>query len=205
VGAFLWIDQNFNKAHIDMASELDITASSLGYKIRLLRQRLRRTLDKTATAAGLSTPFLSQIERGLANPSLRSLLGISRALGVPVNYFVDTPGEERSVCRADELKLFSFADSATLFGRLTDGSPNHQLDSMLVKIPPWNEQPQVSICAGEQFLYVLTGEVRLRLEDKLFILAAGDSAHFESTLPHSWGNAKGVEAVVVWVGTPHLL
>jgi transcriptional regulator with XRE-family HTH domain len=188
-----------------MASELETTTLSLGYKIRVLRQRLRHTLDRTATAAGLSTPFLSQVERGLANPSIRSLLGISRALGVPVQYFVDSPSEERSVCRADKLKLFGFADSATLFGRLTDGSPGHQLDAMLVKIPPWNEQTQVCTRAGEQFLYVITGEVRLRLEGKIFILATGDSAHFDSTLPHSWGNAKGVEAVVVWVGTPNLL
>lgn len=66
-------------------------AVALGSKIRALRQRLKRTLDDTATAAGISKPFLSQVERGLASPSLTSLAGIAQALGVTVQYFVDTP------------------------------------------------------------------------------------------------------------------
>src|SRR5260370_11535451 len=93
-------------------------ALELGSTIRAVRQRLKRTLDETATAAGISKPFLSQVERGLASPSITSLAGIAYALGVKVQYFVDTPSEERSVCRADELKFFGFADSANLFARM---------------------------------------------------------------------------------------
>lgn len=50
----------------------------------------------------------------------------------------------------------------------------------------------------------MSGEVSLTLEGKTFLLAAGDSAHYQSTVPHSWANPTQSEAVVVWVGTPTL-
>ena len=176
----------------------------LGSKIRALRHRLKLTLDDTASAAGISKPFLSQVERGLASPSITSLAGIAHALGVTVQYFVDTPSEERSVCRGDQLKFFGFADSANLFARMTNLSGGRQLEAILVKMPPGQKRSEVTTHAGEEFLYVIAGEVSLTLEGKTFVLHAGDSAHYESTVPHSWANTARVESVVVWVGTPRL-
>jgi transcriptional regulator with XRE-family HTH domain len=181
-------------------------AEVLGAKIRRLRHRLKCTLEDTATAAGISKPFLSQIERGLANPSTESLKGISNALGVTVQYFMDTPSEKRSVCRARQLEFFGLPDSATLFARLTRKSERGQLEAILVKMPPGQIRlADVPAHAGEEYLYVLSGKISLILEDKTFVLHAGDSAHYESTLPHSWSNTQRSEAVVVWVGTPKLL
>jgi quercetin dioxygenase-like cupin family protein/DNA-binding XRE family transcriptional regulator len=179
-------------------------ALELGSKIRSLRQRLKRTLDDTATAAGISKPFLSQVERGLASPSITSLAGIAQALGVTVQYFVDTPSEERSVCRGDQLKFFGFADSANLFARLTNLTGGRQLEAILVRMPPGQKRSEVTTHAGEEFVYVIDGEVSLTLEGKTFVLHAGDSAHYESTVPHSWVNTARKESVVVWVGTPRL-
>ncbi|TKC87653.1 cupin domain-containing protein [Trinickia terrae] len=178
--------------------------SELGGKIRALRQRLKRTLDETASAAGISKPFLSQVERGLASPSLTSLKGIAGALGVTMQYFVETPSEERSVCRADQLKFFSFADSTNLFARLTNSTGGRQLESILVRLPPGQRRSEVTTHAGEEFLYVVSGQMVLTLEGKAFELHAGDSAHYESTVPHAWVNTGNSEAAVVWVGTPRL-
>lgn len=176
----------------------------LGGKIRALRKRLQRTLDDAATAAGISKPFLSQVERGLATPSITSLAGIARALGVTVQYFVDTPTEAKSVCRGDELKFFGFADSANLFARLTNLSGDRQLEAILVRMPVGQPPSEMTTHAGEEFLYVLRGKVSLTLEGTSFVLHAGDSAHYESTVPHGWVNAANEESLVVWVGTPRL-
>ena len=176
----------------------------LGSKIRALRKRLQRTLDETAAAAGISKPFLSQVERGLATPSITSLAGIARALGVTVQYFVDTPTQAKLVRRADELQFFSFADSANLFARLTNVSGETQLDAILVRLPSGQPPSEVTTHAGEEFLYVLRGELSLRLEGTTFVLHAGDSAHYESTVPHAWANTARDETVLVWVGTPKL-
>jgi transcriptional regulator with XRE-family HTH domain len=180
-------------------------APNLGGKIRALRQRLKRTLDETATAAGISKPFLSQVERGLATPSLTSLAGIAHALGVPLQYFVDTPSEERTVRRAEQLRFFSFAGSANLFARLTSSSVGSQLESLLVKLPAGQKKAsEVTTHAGEEFVYLIEGELQLTLEGKTFSLRTGDSAHYESTVPHSWANTGSVETTLLWVGSPRL-
>lgn len=178
----------------------------LGGKIRALRQRLKRTLDCTAKAAGISKPFLSQIERGLATPSIASLNGIADALGVAVQYFVDAPSEQKSVCRGDEVKFFEFADTANSFARLTHKSGCRQLEAVLVRFPPYQNRPaDMPTSAEEEFLYVTSGEISLTLEGKTFVLKAGDSAHYQSTLPHGWLNNQSTEALAIWVGTPNLL
>lgn len=190
-----------------MALDVESTRQSadLGGKIRALRHRLHKTLDETATAAGISKPFLSQVERGLATPSLTSLAGIATALGVTLQYFVDTPSEERSVRRAAQLRFFSFADSTDLFARLTNSSVGTQLESILVRLPAGQkEAAEVTTHAGEEFVYVISGELSLTLEGKTFVLNAGDSAHYESTVPHAWANTGEVETTLVWVGTPRL-
>jgi transcriptional regulator with XRE-family HTH domain len=141
-----------------MVPPLDKKASAalaIGSKIRALRQRLKRTLDETAKAAGISKPFLSQVERGQATPSITSLVGIAQALGVTVQYFVETPTEAKSVCRGEDLKFFGFADSANLFGRLTNLSVDRKLEAILVKMPAGQQPSEVTTHAGEEFLYVM--------------------------------------------------
>lgn len=184
-----------NKAHVAVA---------LGGKVRALRHRLRRTLEEVAKTAGISKPFLSQIERGQATPSITSLVGIANALGVTVQYFIDAPTEAKSVRRGKDLELFGFAGSTNLFGRLTNLSVGSKLEVILVRMPVGQKPSEVTTHAGEEFLYVMSGEISLTLEGTTFVLQAGDTAHYESTVPHAWANTAREEAVLVWVGTPRL-
>ena len=179
-------------------------AVSIGRKIRALRQRFKRTLDEVATSAGISKPFLSQVERGQATPSITSLVGIARALGVTVQYFVDTPTEGKSVHRGSDLKYFGFDGTENLFGRLTNLAVGGRLEAILVRMPVGQNPSEVTTHAEEEFLYVMSGQISLTLEGTTFVLQAGDTAHFESTVPHAWCNTAREEAVVVWVGTPRL-
>jgi transcriptional regulator with XRE-family HTH domain len=186
-------------------SEETMSASAaIGGRIRVLRQRLSLTLGDVAAMAGLSKPFLSQVERGRATPSLQSLAGIARALGVTMQYFVEAPSEAKSVRRADALQFFSFADSATSFARLTDQADGRQLDAVLVKMPAHQARTAAASPAGEQFVYVMRGEIALTLDGRSFTLKPGDSAHYEATVACAWRNASPEEAWLVWVGTPRL-
>lgn len=187
-------------------NEKNIPSAQFGGKIRALRQRLKLTLDCTARAAGISKPFLSQIERGLAMPSIASLKGIADALGVAVQYFVDAPSEQKFVCRGEKLSFFEFADTANSFARLTHKSGGRRLEAVLVRFPPYQSGPaDMPTSAEEEFLYVTSGEISLTLEGKTFVLKTGDSAHYQSTLPQGWLNNRSTEALAIWVGTPNLL
>ncbi|AIO49297.1 MULTISPECIES: helix-turn-helix domain-containing protein [Burkholderia] len=181
-----------------------LVAVSLGNKIRALRQRLKLTLDETAGIAGISKPFLSQVERGRATPSITSLVRIAQALGVTMQYFIDTPTEARSVCRRNAMQYFQFANSASLFARLTNLVDGRKLDAILVRMPTGQSPSEITTHAGEEFVYVMRGQVALTLEDCTFTLNEGDTAHYESTTPHAWHNTADEEAVIVWVGTPRL-
>ncbi|MFL9955974.1 XRE family transcriptional regulator [Paraburkholderia nemoris] len=184
----------------------NMPSAQFGGKIRALRQRLKLTLDCTARAAGISKPFLSQIERGLAMPSIASLKGIADALGVAVQYFVDAPSEQKFVCRGEEVSFFEFADTANSFARLTHRPGGRRLEAVLVRFPPYQSGPtDMPTSAEEEFLYVTSGEISLTLEDKTFVLKTGDSAHYQSTLPQRWLNNQSTEALAIWVGTPNLL
>ncbi|SMF99051.1 Transcriptional regulator, XRE family [Burkholderia singularis] len=200
-----WIlTAGFCLAMVSPLDESTVVATSIGNKIRALRQRLKLTLDEASAAAGISKPFLSQVERGRATPSITSLVGIARALGVTMQYFVDTPTEAKSICRSETLQYFSLANSANAFARLTNVVDGRQLDAILVRLPAAQTFSEMTTHAGEEFLYVLAGDVELKLADKAFMLKTGDAAHYESTTPHAWRNGGASEAVVVWVGTPRL-
>jgi transcriptional regulator with XRE-family HTH domain len=178
---------------------------AIGGKIRALRKRLLLTLDETAALAGISKPFLSQVERGLARPSVATLLGIARALGVSLQYFFDAPREARFVLRGGETRYFGFADTGNLFARLTRVVDDGFIEALLVRIPAGRRFAEVATIAGEQFWYVISGNPTLTLNGKTFTFRPGDAAHYASTDPHRWDNDGEAEAVLMWVGTPSLL
>ncbi len=180
-------------------------AAITGRRIRTLRQRLRLTLDEAAAQAGISKPYLSQVERGHATPSLRSLIGIARALGVALQYFIETPGEAQIVRRAERVTFKGFSGSQNQYGYLTKPDGNLSLEAQLVKIPAGAQHFEVAAQSAEELMYVLSGEVSLTLEDTTYVLRAGDTAHFESAAPHGWANPTDTESVFVWIGTPKLI
>jgi transcriptional regulator with XRE-family HTH domain len=178
---------------------------AIGQKIRVLRKRLQMTLDETAARAGISKPFLSQIERGLARPSIATLLGVARSLGVSLQYFFDAPRDARFILRGEHLRYFGFAEAGNQFARLTRVVQDGLIEALLVRIPPGRQFAEVLTLAGEQFWYVLSGTPTLTLNGKVFSFRTGDAAHYDSTEPHGWDNTGADEAVLMWVGTPSLL
>jgi transcriptional regulator with XRE-family HTH domain len=181
------------------------SVEAIGPKIRALRKHLLLTLDETAARAGISKPFLSQVERGRARPSVATLLGIAQALGVSLQYFFDAPRDARFVLRGDQAQFFGFADAGNRFARLTRVVADGGMEALLVRIPAGRRFADVVTVAGEQFWYVLSGTPTLTLNGNAFAFRPGDAAHYDSTDPHSWDNAGADEAVLMWVGTPSLL
>ena len=81
---------------------------------------------------------------------------------------------------------------------------DRKLESILVRMPAGQRRSEVTTHAGEEFLYVISGQIALTLQGTTFDLQSGDTAHYESTVPHAWANTGNVETVLVWVGTPRL-
>jgi transcriptional regulator with XRE-family HTH domain len=175
-------------------------ALPIASSIRARRRRLGLTLQALADKSGLSAPFLSQVERNQATPSITSLIAIAQALGVDIQYFISPPPFGEVVRRADAPEILDTGTELQHI-RLTGGHAERQMEALLISIPPGVAAP-TSTREGEGFYYVLGGKLTVVLGKDTFILGRGDTAHFDQRHPFQMTNSgKGVLRIL-WVGTP---
>ncbi|MFC6594166.1 XRE family transcriptional regulator [Kitasatospora paranensis] len=166
-------------------------AEELGRAIRDRRRGLGLTLESIGRRTGLSKSFLSQLERGLANPTLLTLIRVASALG-------STPTAMLGFARA---------------GRAGREEPPPGLPVRRPALPPQRPAPgegcshpltgdgpgryQVLLCdgtpahhrravahPGEEFCFVLSGALRVELGHRSLLLRSGESLHFDAATPH---------------------
>ena len=106
----------------------------IGAAVRDRRRRLGLTLQAVAVRAGLSAPFISQVERGLASPSITSLIGIAAALGVDIDYFVGVPRPGQIVRRGSAPDLLTL-DSPIIYQRLSGSHAERKMEALLMVVP----------------------------------------------------------------------
>jgi len=168
--------------------------------IRARRRRLGLTLQELAQKAGLSAPFLSQVERNQATPSITSLISIAQALDVDIHYFINPPPYSEVVRRAADPEFLE-TGSELRHVRLSGGHAERQMEALLIIIPP-NFVAPTTAREGEGFYYVLEGKLTVTLGKSTFILGRGDSAHFDQRHAFQMSNAGKSVLRILWVGTP---
>ncbi|MGW7264019.1 helix-turn-helix domain-containing protein [Streptomyces sp. NPDC054842] len=176
------------------ADELPAVAPQL----RALRRRADLTLEAASRAAGLSPAHLSRLETGQRQPSLPMLLALARVYGTTVSELLgETVAERDAVTRAADVEP-STAGGWTYWQA---GAPGHGMQALRVHVPHGAQGDIVRVHPGEEWLYVLTGRLRLRLGDTAHVLAPGDSAHFDSLTPHRLAAADRGGAELLFVHT----
>ncbi|MFK7955370.1 MAG: helix-turn-helix domain-containing protein [Lysobacterales bacterium] len=176
---------------------------SIGALLKARRKELGMTLQELAEASDLSAAFLSQAERGKATPSIISLINIARALQTDVNYFITPPAPTSMVRRADD-PVFVEIDSPIVYHQLNADIRNQQLSALMMEIPPGTALPTSHRDQGEDFFYVIEGEIEHMIGGETFVLKAGDCVHHNTQVDHSAANRSKHAARVLWVGTPVL-
>ncbi len=176
---------------------------SIGSLLKARRAALGFTLQELAERSELSAAFLSQAERGKATPSIVSLINIANALDTDIHYFITPPAPTSLVRRADNPEYVDI-DSPVVYKRLDAEIRNQQMNALLMEIPPGVGLPVVHRPEGEDFFYVLEGEVEQGIGDKVFTLRKGDSAHHNTQVDHSVVNRSKKVVKLIWVGTPLL-
>jgi len=165
---------------------------SVGDKIKRLREKKKMSLQDLAAGTGFSSAILSEIENRFDSPSLGALIEISKALDVEVGYFFKkNPSKRFSIVRKDKRMTTSrFAlKSGVKYGysyeSLGQDKKNRHMEPFIVTLEPTtlkNEKP--SKHAGEEFIFVLEGEMEVILEDHRDILYPGDSIYYDSQIEH---------------------
>jgi transcriptional regulator with XRE-family HTH domain len=187
-----------------LEDEPALEASALGQTIRRLRQERKLSLHSLASQAEMSVSMLSQIERGISSPSLKSLTKIRLSLGVPISSLFentstsDSPGARyvRPLAERPTLDL----GPTYLVKELLSPSLAKDLQFMILTIPPGGGSGDMPYNSpGEKGGLVLEGVLRLFIGEDVVDVHKGDSFQFESTTMHHFKNAGDKTVKVLWI------
>jgi transcriptional regulator with XRE-family HTH domain len=165
----------------------------LGARVRELRRVRGLTLKALGREAGLSHPFLSQLERGLARPSVGSVERIAQALEVPVSSLWTRPPLERAiVVRRPE-------DTADGVREILGSGTAVRVHEWSSSAKTWSEE--VESTTGEVCIYVIRGVVEIDLRGTVHALHEGDAVLFDGSLPHRLRRRGGPSTRALYVAT----
>lgn len=182
------------------------TQPIIGTRMRELRKAKGMTLKQLAAATDLSIGYLSQLERQDADPSVRALNMIGKALGVGISWFFPDPDEGDNpeadiVVRANKRRSLKFESGVR--DELISPNLSGQLELILTTFAPHSSSGETLYShKGEEGGYVVSGTLELTVEDKIMTLHPGDAFHFLSSRPHRYANPANTETSIVWAMTP---
>ncbi len=163
-----------------MANEL----AEVGQRLRALRVRRHTTLAELSVVTGISVSTLSRLESGHRKPTLELLLPLARSHGVPLDELVGAPatGDPRIHLKP----IARFGQTIIPLSRDTGG-----LQAFKHVIPASTDsgEPETKVHEGHEWVYVISGTLRLVLGEHDLLLPAGEAAEFDTTVPHWFGRA----------------
>jgi transcriptional regulator with XRE-family HTH domain len=187
----------------------------VGERIRQFRKERGLTLRGLAARSGLSIGFLSQVERGISSIGLTALGSVASSLGRSVAEFFDAapaaapgtapvpPPSHFTLTRASTAAT-EYVSAQQTYRMLSDRGAGLVLEPMLVHIAPGGRRENAYGHTGEEFAYVISGELLYEVDGVEHRLRPGDSVHLRSTVPHAMFNDTDTVTTVVSVVTPRL-
>jgi len=168
---------------------IDAVLAEVGPRLRQTRTRRGLTLTQLAALTGISKSTLSRLEAGQRKPSLELLLPIAQAHQVPLDELVGAPelGDPR-------IRLRARARNGRVVVPLTRQTSG--VAAWKVVIPSEKKEPELRTHEGYEWLYVLSGQMRLILGDHDITMGPGEVAEFDTKLPH-WFGPAGDEPVEI--------
>ena len=172
----------------------------IGAKIKQLRVLNGLTQEELADRTELSKGFISQLERDLASPSISTLEDILTVLGIEISQFFSDNGDEQVVFTEDE--FFEKTDDQ-LKNKIEWVIPNAQknhMEPIRLTLEPGGKTLVDNPHEGEEFGYVIEGEITLAIGSNRHSAVAGEAFYYKADREHYISSEKG--AVIVWVSSP---
>jgi quercetin dioxygenase-like cupin family protein len=189
------------KPHINVDYFEDLTADvtaggrpvgieAIGERVRQLREARQLSIETLSQLTGFEVPLLAGIESGAVQPQLGTVIKLSKALDSAFGRLVSGVGDRvYSITRRAEQRAVSRSTSHQgkqhlyTYKSLAPEVQGRHMEALIVCLGE-NPQRESSVHDGEEFIYVLEGEVLFQIADESFTLAPGDSVYYLSTVAH---------------------
>lgn len=183
--------------------------NKLGEKIRQIRENHEMSVEELATQSQCSSEVIASIESGELIPSLTPLIKIARVLGVRLGTFLDdAPQTGPVIAKSGQSKQvihFSGKEdhpdiSALDFYPLASGKADRHMEPFIIDVHPHEtEEYKLSSHEGEEFIYVMDGEIEILYGQESYIVSTGDSIYYDSIVPHDLHAYGGKDAKILAV------
>src|SRR5258708_30916451 len=167
-----------------MDGGLDQVLTTVGPRLRALRQQHDLTLAELSSSTGISLSTLSRLESGHRRPTLKLLLPLARAYQVPLDELVGTPAGDDPRVHA-----LPFTQHGVTYQPLTRRPGGLQAYKLIIPATRPHVEPDPQAHDGYEWLYVLSGSLRLVLGAHDLVLHACAAAEFATHVPHWFGRA----------------
>lgn len=166
--------------------------SSIGEKLKKLRMEKDLSLEDVAIQAGMTVSLLQEIEQNDISPPLGNIVSLAKVLEVTVGEFFGDSGDSPfCIVRSDDrrgVSRFSAEYSKSCgysYQGLGQQKRNRQMEPFLITLnPATDKKVEPNRHIGEEFIFVLDGQVEVNLLDHRDILSSGDSIYYDSNVPH---------------------
>ena len=178
--------------------------AGLGRALRSARLEKGLTVERLASEAGVSTGLISQLERGLGNPSFLTMQRLAEALGLPFGHFMQGPTPQGGmVVRADQRKRLIVPHPTEIVHELLTPDLRGSLEVLRTTVPAgWSNADQPFRHPGEECVHVLSGRLEVTVGNAAFELGEGDSITYDSSTLHWYTNRSDQPALVIGAVTP---
>ena len=174
----------------DILKSTDKAVEAIGERIKTIREEKGLSLEDLSKMTGFAVELLSNIEASKVQPQLGTIIKLSKALDSAFSRLVSGVGDKLySITRKNEQKIVSRSTSQKgkkqvyTYKSLAPEVKGRHMEALIVQLEE-NPDQEMSVHAGEEFIYVLDGTAVLKIGHDCYDLESGDSAYYLSTTPH---------------------
>lgn len=174
----------------------------IGKKLRTLRLSMNLTQQELANKLDLTKGYISQIENNLTSPSLTTLFEVLHVLGTNVHEFFSQEEEQIVIYRKDQYEEYVNQTLKLKNIQLVPGVLKFQMEPMIIEIEPGGQTEMDDRHPGEEFGFVLEGQITLVFNKKRYIIRKGESFYYQANKEHFMTNNSQSIAKVLWISSP---
>lgn len=160
----------------------------IGYKIKQLRLKHKKTQQQIADECGISKSLLSKIENGQTSSAIATLSKIAKVLDVSLSWLLETAPEKDLVLiyNKDRKRTIGDQHMGYSYELLANRSPYIGIESTIVYVTPKDEnlRDETYTHSQDEFIFILEGKIELYYDNQTYPMGQGDSAHFSGRKSH---------------------